>query len=157
MASNRVYKFKDIQDTQAFLNGALFGGPVLSNLPVPMVRNIIGKTFKIGATTVTFVAAPTPPDGDPYALLFADIKAQVEAAVATVKLFVSEGRIGIIEVTPLNGVTVDKIGTANTAMGFDTAVNSVSKVYKPAPLDPTPPCWVWIETLDTTHIVYTWE
>jgi len=157
MASNRVYKFKDIQAVQAFLNGALFSSPVFSNQVVPIVRGIVGKTLKIGATTVTFVAAGTPPDGDPSALLFKDIKAQVEAAVATVKLFMDEGRIGIIEATPATGVTVDKIGTSNPLLGFDTSINSVSKVYAPTAGALTPPCWTLAVASEAAHIIYTWE
>ena len=155
MAINKVYKFKDTQAAQAFLNGALFSSPVFANKVVPIVRAIVGKTLKIGATTVTFVAAGTPPDGDPSALLFKDIK--VEAAVATVKLFMDEGRIGIIEATPATGVTVDKIGTSNPLLGFDTSINSVSKVYTPVSISPTPPCWVWADALDTAPLIYTWE
>ena len=157
MAVNKIYKFKDIQDAQAFLNGALFGSPVFQNRGAAIVRAIVGKTINIAGTTVTFVAAASAPDGDSSALLFKDIKAQVEATVATVRLFVSEGRIGIIQVTPTTGVTVTGTGTANSLLGFDIAASSVSKVYTPSGITATAPCWVNAQCMDSTHIVYTWE
>lgn len=157
MASNKIYKFKDIQDAQAFLNGALFGSPVFQNQRVPILRDIVGKTVNINGTLVTFVAAAVAPDGDASALLFKDVKTQVEAALATVRLFMSEGRVGIVQTTPTTGVTITDVGTANDILGFDATGSSVAKVYTPSGITAVAPCWVACECMDATHIIYTWE
>lgn len=157
MATNKIYKFKDITAAQAFLNGAVFGSPVLANQALAIFRNIVGKTFKIGATTVTFTVSGSPPDADNTALTFKEVKSQIESAVATVKVSLLEGALVIIEATPSSGVTVDKVGTANTMLGFDTKANTVGKVFSPSAITQTPPVWVWAETVENAHVIYTWE
>jgi hypothetical protein len=158
MATNKIYKFKDVTEAQAFLNGAVIGSPVLANQVLAIFRNIVGKTFKIGATTVTFTVSGSPPDADNTALTFKEVKAQIEAAVATVRVSLNEGKLVIIEATPASGVTIDKVGTANTMLGFDTKANTVGKVYNPPIISPvTTPQWVWAETVENAHVIYTWE
>lgn len=150
--ANRVYKFKDIVETEHFLNGGVFGGRAYA------VANIVGKTLIIGATTVTFEAVGSGVDGDQSALRFKDIKAQIEAAVATVDVLLMNEKLAIIEKTPTNGVTVDKDGTANELLGFDKVADTVGKVFA-APTDAfAAPCWTFAyAALDNSHIVYTWE
>lgn len=163
MAQNKIYKFKDIVEAQAFLNGGVFGSPVFQP-PVPMVRDIVGKTFITKAPgpagTCTFVPAGTFPDGDRSALLFKDIKAQIEAAIANITVHLIDGKMYVVETSPTNGTAIDKTGTSNKLLGFDSAVDTVGKLYKPAntvTMPATPPVWVSSQVTETAHIIYTWE
>jgi hypothetical protein len=48
--------------------------------------------------------------------------------------------------------------TANSLLGFDTANPTVGKVYSPAVVSSTPPCWTWTYSgNDNMHACYTWE
>lgn len=147
--ATKVYKFKDIVEMQHFLNGGVVGGKAT------VVNDIVGKTLIIGATTVTFVAAGSGVNGDQRALLFKDIKAQIEAAVATVTVSLIDGKIAIILNTPAS-LTIDKDGTANPLLGFDSFVDTVTKVYaKPGT---AAPAWEFVSTgLDNSHILLTSE
>lgn len=155
MANNRVRKFTDILEAQAFLNGAAIGGVA------GRVAGIVGKTFKLklpSIKSITFVAAATPPGGDPTALLLMDIKAQIEAVATDVRVNLINGKICVLEVAITGGVSVDKTGTSNGLLGFDSAVDTTGLVYKPAQVTPTPPCWVAVETSqDNSHVIFTWE
>ena len=92
--ANKIYKFRCIGDAIAFLNGAITGGKA-QDTQTPMLGGkglaLVGKTLIFtspSAQTVTFVrsdgsggSAHSPgTNPDPFALLFKDIKAQIEAA-----------------------------------------------------------------------------
>jgi hypothetical protein len=177
MAVNKLYKFRRIDDVVPFLNGAVVGGSVNraqgGGTPANLgagINGLVGKTLKFtkpAVVTVTFVvsssaggsADPPGTNPDPYTLLFKDIKKQVEAAIATVKVLLdSEQKIVFVEATPSGGVTLDKTGTANTLLGFDNNEDVVGKVYTPASVVNVPPCWTWAYSgNDNMHNVYTWE
>ncbi len=154
MPVNRIRKCTDILEATAFLNGAVFGGAF------SVVSGIVGKTFKLltpAVATVTFVAAASPPGGDPTALLIKDIKAQIEAAVATLRVTQLNGKICFTEVTPTAGVSVDRTGTANAILGLDAAIDTTGKVYAPPP-SATAPCWTTISaSQDNSYVITTWE
>jgi hypothetical protein len=168
---NRVRKFRTIDEVQSFLNGAVSSGNTVNQVQGspsnhgPGITGLVGLTLIFagpGPTgTVTFVAS-SGSNPDPNTLLFKDIKTQIEAAIATLKVTLYDGYLTIIEATPANGVTVSSAGTANTLLGFDTANNTVGKYYLPlgaqaAPA--TPPYWVWVNSLggDNMMSVFTVE
>lgn len=154
MASNRIRKFTDIVEAQAFLNGAVFGGSA------HVVSGLVGKTFKLtlpSVKSITFVAAASPPNGDSTALLFKDIKAQIEAVANDVVVSLQNGKICIREVTITGGVTVDQTGTSSALLGFSTAATTVGKVYA-APPSAVAPCWTTISAgQDNSYVITTWE
>lgn len=153
MAINRVRKCSDILEAQAFLNGAIFGGHARA------VSGIVGTTLKLAlpsVKTITFVAGSAP-NGDSSALLFKEIKAQIEAVASDVVVSLQNGKICIIELTAAGGVTLDRTGTATSLLGFSTSVNTVGKVYAPPP-SAVAPCWTFMSTsLDNTYVICTWE
>lgn len=173
MAQTKIYKFSDIVEAQHFLNGGVLGARVVpingsspagnagspNNLGLG-IAGLVGKTLKFAApsaVTVTFTASVATNNPDPTTLVLSDLKAQIEAAIATVKVFSIGGRIALIEVTPTGGIAIDKTGTASALLGFDTAVNTVGKVFAPPP-SATPPAWTWTySTNDNTHVIYTLE
>lgn len=156
MAINKIYKFANYDEIQDFLNGGVFGGVVVQDGSKAGVRGLTGKTFIVQSTPVTFVATTSLP-GDPDLFLFKDIKAQIEAAVATVTVKSIRNRIVIIEKTPTSGVTVTKTGTANALLGFDSSVDTAGKVYN-EPSSASTPKWVWFEnTGENSYVVITRE
>ncbi len=171
MAINRLRKFRTIDEVQNFLNGAVQSGSKVNSAQGPPSNNAPGITGLVGLTlifdapgptgTVTFTAS-TGSNPNPSTLLFSDIKAQIEAAIVTLRVTTFDGYLSIQEVTPTNGVTVDKSGTANMLLGFDTSINSVAKFYKPvaaAGSPPTAPFWVWANSLsgDNMVTIFSWE
>jgi hypothetical protein len=168
MSINRLRKFRTIDEVQTFLNGGVWSGSKVSQVGPPSnqgpgVYGLVGLTLIFvgpGPTgTVTFVASSTS-NPNPQVLLFSDIKAQIQAAIATLSVTTFDGYLSIQEVTPTNGVTVSSTGTANSVLGFDTANNTVGKYYKPAAAasPPIAPYWVWSYTDNNNmHNIYTVE
>jgi hypothetical protein len=178
MALNRLRKFRRIDDVQVFLNGGVVGGPVNRSgvaggggTPMPLgLVGLVGATLILsspGSVTVTFVrsdgvgGSATPPgtNPDPFTLLFKDIKAQIEAAgPALLVTLDADQQIVISEAVPASGVTVSHTGTANGILGFDSNIDTVGKVYSPAVVSNSPPCWTWAYSgNDNMHNIYTWE
>ena len=178
MALNRLRKFRRIDDVQVFLNGGVVGGPVnrsgtagAGGTPMPLgLVNLVGLTLIFtlpSPVTVTFVrsdgagGSATPPgtNPDPFTLLFKDIKAQIEAAIPAVLVTLdADQQLVFTEVTPTGGVTVSDAGTANGILGFDSNIDTVGKVYSPAVVSNSPPCWTWAYSgNDNMHNIYTWE
>jgi hypothetical protein len=164
MATNRLYKFRRLDDVTNFLNGCVIGGNINKaqggGTPASLgagINGLVGTTLIFtspSAVTVTFArsdgaggsAASPGTNPDPYTLLFKDIKKQIEAAATGVLVILdAEQNILIIEKTPASGVAVDKTGTANTLLGFDTATATVGHLYTPGTISSTPPCWTWID------------
>jgi hypothetical protein len=173
MAVTKIYKFKDIVEAQHFLNGGLLGArvvPMSGSAPAGLggspnnlglgIAGLVGKTLIFvspGTPTVTFTASAAAGNPDPNTLMLSDLKTQIEAANAAVKVLAIDGRLALIEVTPTGGVAINKTGTANALLGFDSAVNTVGKVYAPPP-SATPPAWTWAYTTnDNGHTIYTLE
>lgn len=148
--ATKTYKFKDIVEMQHFLNGGVCGGQAHA------VPGIVGKTLIIGATTVTFTAVAGGINGDQSALLFKDIRSQIQTAVATVDVLLIDGKIAIILKTPAS-LTIDKDGTANPLLGFNSAADTVTKLYAPPP-SAVAPAWTFAYCgSDNSHIVLTLE
>jgi len=177
MSTNRVRKFTEVFELETFLNGGLILGQIggAAGSPASLLNGIyglVGKTLKFtspSGVTVTFAAssgtggsadpakAVDARNPDPSVLVLADIKAQIEAAIATVRVSSYKGRLVLIEVTPTSGIALDKTGTANALLGVDAAVNTVGKIYAPPP-SATPPCWTW-HSIDgsNSHTILTLE
>lgn len=156
MPSNRIYKFSDINEAQAFLNGGIFGRDVSKG-----VVGLVGLTltFTSPSFAVTFTAAtPTPTDRDPYTLLLKDIKAQVEAANNSILVTSIGGKLVFIEKTPTSGTALSNNNEpAKALLGFDQAAATVGKFYKP-PETSGDPNYVWAYSVnESTHVIYTWE
>jgi hypothetical protein len=178
MSANKLYKFRRIEDALNFLNGGVVGGSInkgTSGGSVP-AGNMVGIAGLVGTTliftspsavTVTFVksnigsgtAVPPGTNPDPYTLFYKDIVAQVEAAIPAVKVLLTpEQNLLFIEATPASGVTISAAGTANSLLGLDDNNAMVGKIYKPAVVSATAPCWTWAYSgNDNMHNVYTWE
>ncbi len=178
MAQNRIQKFSNIDDATDFLNGAVVGGQVVKTGVVTGsidgvgtgIQGLVGQTLifsEPAIATVTFVASNgvggsgTAPktNPDPSVLLLMDLKAQIQAVIPglTVKQN-SKGHLVLIETTPTNGVTVSHTGTANPLLGFDSAVDSVGKFYKPSSTTATAPIWTWMQTDNNNSVtVVTYE
>lgn len=167
MAGWKLWKFRELDEITFFLNGAVLGADLSGNGQAIAsggggtrdIASLAGKTFKTKAPgpvgTVTFVAG-TDPGGR---LLPKEIKSQIEAAIATIKVYFLSGRIVIQEATPSAGTVIDKTGTANTILGFDTAADSPGKVYgSPYVSPPVVPYFGWSYSVnDNMHVVYTFE
>jgi hypothetical protein len=175
MTINKLYKFTEVFEVETFLNGGVIGGEVkgaMTGTPAGLncgIPGLIGKTLKFtspGAITATF-AAPTGVGGsaepgvgtnpDPTVLLFKDIKLQVEAASALLKVFSINGRIVIREATATSGIAIDPTGTASRLLGFDGTVATVGKLFN-APPSAVVPCWTWAYCdSNNMHCIYTRE
>ena len=159
MASFMTRKFREVEEVDLFLNGGLIAaGDVVGGAEGNYgINGLVGKTLKFtqpSAVTVTFVASVDPLNPDPSRLTFKDIKAQVEAAIAAVSVRQLMRKLVLVEVTPTNGVTIDKTGTANTLLGFDKNNDTVGTKY--GPISTTAPCLQNIQVSDsvTTVTVY---
>jgi hypothetical protein len=155
MATNKVYKFRDIVEAELFLNGAILGG---GNADKGYA--VVGKKLHFTAPgpvgTVTFTTGTNP--NDPYTLYLKDVKTQVETAVAGIKVFTKDNRIVF---TSSTGVVLHPTGAAddaNAAFGFDPLQDVVGKVYTPVDVSATPPCWTWAGiSNENMHVLFTWE
>lgn len=164
----RTHKFTDINEMEFFFQGGLLGsrtivpiaGSGATRSPGGGIAGLVGQTLTIQApvASVTFVAATVPPgvSRDPTMLMFSDIKAQIEAAAATIKVVQINGRIGIIEATPTNGITLNAVNeTARALLGLPN--NQAARTYKYSPLGIAVPALVQFNCLENTHIAITWE
>ena len=177
MAKNRIYKFESIDLMELFLNGALFGGPLQSaqggGTPSNIgagVNGLVGLTliFTTPNVTVTFVTSDgvggsaQPGVGtnpDKYTLLFKDIKMQIEAASAALKVLYDK-RLVIVEAAPSGGLVMSGTGTANALLGLgkDTVTTLVYPPISATVAAGTPPCWTWAYSVnENTHVVFTLE
>jgi len=122
---------KNLRELEIFLQGAIMAGV---QIPALGLFGLNGKTLIFsspGAATVTFV---TTPAGSQIPLEFKDIKSQIETAVPAVKALMYDRRLVLIEAAVGSGVTITKLGTSNSILGFDSAVaDTIGKVIKPGP------------------------
>jgi len=154
MASLKLRKFRSAAELEFFLNGGIAGGtPVLSG-----VTGLVGQglIFTSPSATCTFTAG-----ADPLTLTFAEIKAQIEAQITGSRVIPVglEGRIGIIESTPTNGIALNSTGAvAKSLLGFPSAVAVAGKVYS-YNSSFTAPCVVsiYFDTQSSAHILASWE
>lgn len=163
----KVRKFREIDELNLFLSGAVMGvdvsyfaqsiqsgGGGTRDLP-----SLVGLTFITKAPgpagTCTFVKGASP-DGR---LTAKEIKSQIEAAIVGLTVRFFEGRLTVVETTPANGVTVDHTGTANSILGFDKSVDTAGKLYaSPYVSPPVAPYFGWAyNDNNNMHVIYTFE
>ncbi len=166
MAIARVRKFTEIYEVETFLNGGIILGDVeksgIGALPSGLsagIDNLVGKTlhFTTPNVTITFTAAsPASPNQNPNVLLFKDIKAQIEAQAAALKVRSFGKKLVIMEATPTNGLVLADDGTANPLLGFKGPITT--KVYA-APPSAVAPCWTFatVDPSNGQHVIYTFE
>ncbi len=123
--SIRVYRFETSTDAEHFLNGGISGGAEIVH--AGRVLGLHNKTliFTSPAGTVTF----SDPTG--AGLSAGDIKSQIEAALATLKVTYHGYKIRIIRATPTAPVVLSNTGTANPIFGFGSAVAATGVVFNP--------------------------
>lgn len=179
MSSNRIRQFSEIFEVETFLNGGIILGQVQGAVAGQALLKtglygLVGATLIFtspSAVTVTFVASSgtggsadpakdvSIRNPDPSVLTFDDLKLQIEAAIATVRVLSFKGSLVLREVTPTSGVTISDTGTANAVLGAPKAASGsvVGKVYAPPP-STTAPCWTW-HTINgsNAHTVFTLE
>src|ERR1019366_7427691 len=131
MAANRLRKFKTIEDTANFLNGAIIGGSINKAQGAPS-NNAPGITGLVGTTltfatpavaTVTFTASVVPlaSNPNPATLFFKDIKAQIEAVMAGLRVYLNQDQqLVMVEKTPSSGVSIQSSSAGGLAVMLGT-------------------------------------
>ena len=155
MASYKLRKFRDVAAVEAFLNGGVVGAAGARGLGL---YGLAGQTLVFtspSSFTCTFVADP----GRGQTLTFASIKSQIEVASGNVVLVAPvgpDGCLGIIEKIPSLGITISHTSTASAALGFQSGVDVVGKIYK---INPTVPYVfsIYPDVQSSSHIVTTVE
>ena len=113
-----------------FLQGGIIGSSMKGP---PGVANkafdLVGKTliFTAPAGVVTFVA-PAPPAS---LLSPQDVKAQIEAQIAALKVTFPGHSLAINLATPAIGVNLNSTGTANSLLGMSKATITLGTFYNP--------------------------
>ena len=114
MAALKVLKFRNIEEANHVLGGGLMGG----ECPAGGIAELVGKTitFTAPAGNKTF----TQPSGNYQGLLlFKDIKTQLEAAVAGLKVFLINGKLAFRNGTGGTAVTLGAVNeTGRTPLGL---------------------------------------
>lgn len=133
-----IKKFGTLGDVRAFLQGRIVGSVNVFKTHSSLYLH--GKTliFATPADTCTFDSTP---DGAQIPLTQAEIKAQIEAQVADVSVTFDNGRVSL-HLTAGGPIVLDKDGTANAQLGFDTTTDTSAAVY--AEPGGTPPALVQI-------------
>ena len=148
MAVFKIYKFQDITKLQDHLNGALRGGKD----PRKGYWDLVGKQLKFlqpSVSTVTFTAVPGNPIGF---LSFANVKAQVEAAVAGLNVYADGDALVFAESTPTNGVELNT-STGLAIGGFAAGDKSRVYSYPDGAAAAVAPHYVAAYPVDSFHIL----
>jgi len=114
-----VTKHRSITEMQFKLQGGIIGGRQLSQPFFPVAG--LTLVFTTPAATCTFVAGASP-----QGLTFAEIKTQIQAAIANTAVQTIELALGV---RPTNGIGVvlGATGTANSFFGFSTSSAQTGK------------------------------
>jgi hypothetical protein len=116
-----IKKFSGLADLNAFTRGLLRGSSDLVKMPGSLYLHGRTLIFATPAATVTFAASPAAAQ---VPLTIAQVKAQIEAQTAAA-VFVSFNQ-GALELraAPAGVLVLDKDGTANALLGFDTVTDT---------------------------------
>ena len=161
MSVIKIYKFRDIEECNIFMQGGILGGqiPLLSTGGLGY-EGIVGKTLQFtspAAVTHTFIAG-TAAGG---ALSFSDLKTQLEAAVSGLLVYQFGGQVVFIESSPSGGVLLkaDNGAGANRYFGFDSNNDTAGVVYgSPYGDGPTAPYWMTAYSdSNNMHVIHTFE
>lgn len=123
-----IRKFSGLSELNAFVKGKLRGSTDLIKNSGSLYLHGLTLIFATPVGTVTFAASPTSAQ---VPLTLAQVRAQIEAAVATVSCRFVQGRIELFLTAP-GPLVLDKTGTANSLLGFDTTTNSSVAPVNPA-------------------------
>lgn len=126
MAALKIRKFRNIETANLLLNGAIEGGAIGAG-----VDQIVGKaiTFTSPAGTKTFT------QGGQYQgrLTFAEIKSQLEAAVANLRVLQLDGKIIFKHATAGTAVTLGAVNeAARVILGLPNNEAISGTVYAPS-------------------------
>ncbi|NBO64654.1 MAG: hypothetical protein EBU88_07390 [Acidobacteria bacterium] len=148
MSVYKTYKFQDITKLQDHLNGALRGGKD----PRKGYWGLVGLQLKFkkpSVTTVTFVGV----SGNQIGFLsFADVKSQVETAVAGLKVFADGEQLVFVESTPSNGVELDT-SSALEVLGFSAGEKSYVYAYPDGVVAAVAPHYITAYPVDGFHVL----
>ncbi len=147
-------KFRDIEEVQLYLNGAVICGRSLS----AGLYGLVGETmtFTRPAFSVTFAAVPGRVDG---LLLGKEIKTQIEAASVHIEVLLLGGRPVFIEKVPTQGVALDPAltETARTIFGLPATGTCEGRVIKQMLSAMPPRLENLLQTSDGTYHLLVWE
>lgn len=167
MSAARIRKFTTITEMEFFLRGGLLGSQAVvprtgdgARTPGGGILGLVGLTLTLTTPsgTVTFVNATLGANEvrDPAALMFKDIKTQIEGAISGIEVVNIEGRIGIIEATPANGIALDSSDEpARALLGLPNKQEIATKKYN-APGGASPSFEAY-NAQQSTHVLFTWE
>lgn len=165
MSALKVYKFNSLDELTLFFAGGVIGTDIsgwasaIAKGDGPIdVPPLVGKTLVFTeptSATCTF----TQGADSAGRLKPAEVKAQIESAIAGTRVRFIQGKIAIVESTPAQGVSISSTSTALAQLGFGTGVATVGKVYgSPYVASPAAPYFVQAYiTNDGAHVVYTFE
>lgn len=158
MSAIKVYKFRDITEVQHKLDGGLLGGQV--SFPV---YGLVGKviTFVLPtAAACTFVAGA---DATGLSLTFKEVKTQLEAAIANLRVVNFSGGVGggiaagFIHASLGGAVTLASLNEpARALLGFANNTALTGKLFNP-PGGAAPSFIQAYAANDGSHTIYTLE
>jgi len=149
-----IHKFRDVAEVQLYLNGGLLGVDVNKG-----VAGLIGTTlsFTSPAVGACLFVAGTAPDGK---LLFGDIKTQIEAAVASVKVYQVGGQIALVHSAipiTLPVALAAAPSDAKKLLGFAQNTATAGRIIKDHTALVAPRLDWWNTTNDGSHAILIWE
>lgn len=157
MSAFKFYKFPTVDMIGYFLNGGIYCGKEASR----GFADIVGKTLiftQPASHTVTFTAGASSKVDSGY-LSFKEVATQITAVMTGIDVLTVGSEIWLVEKAPSAGVTVTALGTANPVIGFNTAANTVGKVFKypDGVTGASTPHWVQTYYADGNHVLVTRE
>jgi len=150
----KVYQFDGVTEVAHFLNGGVTGGKI----PLEGIRGLVGSTitFTSPAAACTFTQGSGP---DVDALQFKDIKSQMEAQIAGLKVVLfAQMVIGFILNTPSAAVSLgaaSEVARAKLGLPIEGAISGI--VVK-SPSDAGVPRLALVTGgPDSQYTLYVWE
>ena len=148
-----MHKFRDLAEVQNYLNGGLLGTDVSKGV-VGLVGETLTFTSPVGSCTFVEGASPD------RRLMFADIKQQIEAAVAGIKVYQIGGQIAFIHsATPVT-LPIELAAGASHAkrlLGFAYDTATVGRIINDVNAVAAPRFDWWNTTEDGSHAIMIWE
>ncbi len=158
MSAMKVYKFRDITEVKHFLDGGLLGGGV-----VFPAYGLVGKVITFVLPTAAACTFTAGADATGLSLTFKEVKTQLEAAVANLKVVNFSGgvggniAVGFIHATLAGAVTLAALNEpARAILGFANNAALTGKLYNP-PGGAAPSFIQAYAANDGSHTIYTLE
>lgn len=150
------YKARDINELVLWLNGGIQGVDVSKG-----INGLVGKTLTFtapAAFSVTFTAVTGSEYVNGTTLRYQDIKQQIEAANAAIRVTQCGGCIWLVEKSPTNGVALAAASSAVKALfGFDAEAATSGRVLKQLGSASGPRIEDVEPNLDGSYTVLVWE